>query len=103
MKLPENRRRSYEAPKRKAQEGRLVDHKKLYNGRPWRKFRAAYLALNPLCIECTAEELIVAATVVDHIKQVRLGGDFLDVENVQPLCSKHHNRKSGRERWQAKK
>tara|TARA_R110001592_G_C13189769_1_gene752264 strand:- start:6231 stop:6542 length:312 start_codon:yes stop_codon:yes gene_type:complete len=101
MKLPESRRRSYEPPKKKAQEGRLIDHSKLYNSRAWRKFRKAFIEANPLCKHCEAQGLIVAANVVDHVVQVKEGGDPYDTDNLQPLCNSHHNRKSGRERWQA--
>lgn len=100
MNLPEKKRRSYEPPARKPQEGRKVDNSKLYNSRAWRKFRKQYLETNPLCVMCDAEGIITPATVLDHIKQVRKGGDPYDTDNVQSLCSKHHNRKSGKERWQ---
>lgn len=99
MKIPESKRRSYEPPERKAQEGRTVDNSKLYNGRPWRRFRKEYLTANPLCVECEEQGLIVEAKVLDHITQVRKGGDPFDLSNVQGLCAKHHNQKSGRERW----
>lgn len=99
MKLPEGKRRSYEPPARKPQEGRKVDNSKLYNSRAWRNFRKQYLEANPLCVHCEKEGIITAATVLDHIKQVRAGGDPFSLDNVQPLCAKHHNRKSGKERW----
>jgi 5-methylcytosine-specific restriction protein A len=43
---------------------------------------------------CDAEGVIAAATVVDHIKPVRLGGAKYDAANLQPLCEVHHNSKS---------
>ena len=63
-----------------------------YNTSRWRRYRASYLKLNPLCAECDH-----AATVVDHITPVRLGGEFWEPDNHQPLCAHHHNAKSGRE------
>ena len=47
---------------------------------------------HPLCVECGK-----VAEVVDHIKPVRLGGDFWQPFNHQPLCHRCHNSKSGRE------
>lgn len=103
MRLPERKRRSYEPPVPKPQAGRTVDNSKLYNSRPWRKFRKQYLEANPLCVECEKQDRITEAKVLDHIKQVRAGGDPFAVDNVQGLCSSCHNRKSGRERWKRNK
>lgn len=68
-----------------------------YDGR-WRKARAAFLRRNPLCVHCEREELVVAATVVDHI--IPHKGDsglFWDELNWQPLCKRHHDIKTARE------
>lgn len=69
-----------------------------YNGRKWRNLRAAFLKENPLCCMCEAEGMVIVATVVDHIKRVADGGAGYDKSNLQPLCKKHHDAKSGRER-----
>ena len=63
-----------------------------YNTTQWRKYRRAYLATNPLCVECGR-----VAEVVDHITSVRLGGDFWAADNHQAMCHVCHNSKSGRE------
>ena len=63
-----------------------------YNSRRWRKARFSFLKYNPTCIVCNK-----LATVVDHIKPVRLGGEFWNVDNWQPMCAVCHNRKSGYE------
>ena len=65
---------------------------KRYNTRRWKKARAIYIKENPLCIECNK-----LATVVDHIKPVRLGGEFWNKDNWQSMCAICHNRKSGYE------
>ncbi|MCC2547704.1 HNH endonuclease [Hymenobacter sp. BT175] len=36
----------------------------------------------------------------DHITPVRLGGGFLDRENLQGLCWSHHQSKSAKEKHQ---
>ena len=63
-----------------------------YNTRRWRKARLAFIKNNPLCVVCNK-----LATVVDHIKPVRLGGEFWNSENWQSMCATCHNRKSGNE------
>ncbi len=66
-----------------------------YDGK-WEKARKAFLRRNPLCAACMAEGKLIPATVVDHIVPHR--GDkrlFWDESNWQPLCKKHHDRKTG--------
>ena len=65
---------------------------KRYNSTQWRKYRRAFLAEHPLCVQCGK-----IAEVVDHIKPVRLGGDFWQPLNHQAMCHSCHNSKSGRE------
>lgn len=88
-------------PERVAFGGRSRDHSKFYNGRKWRKFATAFRLKNPLCIKCEAEGRITAVAVCDHIR----GLDFLLDNNIDPiqesevqsLCHKCHNSKSGKE------
>lgn len=68
-----------------------------YNSRTWRKFRKSFLDKNPLCVECMKDDLVVKATVADHIVRIEAGGDMLNEANLQALCSHHHNKKSGKE------
>lgn len=51
-----------------------------------------FIKENPLCVECES-----VAEVVDHIVSIRDGGDKLSWSNLQSMCHKCHNRKSGRE------
>jgi len=68
----------------------------------WRKVRNRYMRENPLCVECKKKGgLVVAAKVVDHIIAIKEGGDALAIDNLQSLCSMHHNQKTARERGQA--
>ena len=66
-----------------------------YNTRAWRKLRASILMDEPICRSCKLE----AATVIDHMKPVRVGGEFWDLDNLQPLCKRCHNSKSGKENY----
>lgn len=57
------------------------------------------LAIEPNCRECSKARIASAATDVDHIVPHR--GDmrlFLDVDNTQSLCHRHHSIKTARER-----
>ena len=66
----------------------------------WRRFRAAWLADHPLCEACMRETppRVTAATVVDHIVSIADAPDRrLDPTNTRSLCSRHHNRRTGRD------
>jgi 5-methylcytosine-specific restriction protein A len=65
----------------------------------WQRYRLGFLARHPLCeLECQAQGLVTAATVVDHITPHR--GDrrlFWDRNNHQAACKRCHDRKTARE------
>ena len=73
----------------------------------WRRYRAWFIAQvqcsvcganHTICAECRTAGRFVVAFAVDHIVPHR--GDpklFHDHTNLQSLCEKHHNQKSGRE------
>lgn len=82
-----------------------AQHRKWYESRRWRAVKKRFLQAHPFCVECAAEgfpeEL---ANTVDHIVPAR--GDrhlFWNSSNWQPLCRRHHNVKSARERAQYQK
>lgn len=70
-----------------------VDNGKFYRSAKWIKLRDAFRAANPLCVN--VETCGNATDVVDHIVEINAGGEKLDWENLQPMCSKCHNSKSG--------
>lgn len=92
-------------PERKPFEGMRRDAA-FYTGKVWRKLRNYYIKLNPLCVDCAKQGRYVAGQVVDHIKPVNpvnaydtQGGKYghpTEVSNLQTLCHKCHNAKSGR-------
>lgn len=85
------------AKAKQADEGRLTAHQRGYTSR-WQKVRAGFLQSHPLCVHCQAEGVVMEATVVDHI--IPHKGDkalFWDRDNWQPLCKKHHDRKTATE------
>ncbi len=61
-------------------------------GYAWQQLRREYLKRHPLCRRCPA-----SATDVDHIIPKARGGTD-DEMNLQGLCKRHHNAKTGMER-----
>lgn len=70
---------------------------RFYQSKQWLEARAAYLAAHPLCVDCNSAGMFVSATVVDHIKEVKVGGSRLDSSNFQSLCASHHAKKTRRD------
>lgn len=94
--LPKTRRKSY-LPAREVQGRRLHANTSFYQSQQWRRVRALFLAQFPLCSDCSKRGMVVAARVVDHIVPINEGGARYDYHNLQGLCDRCHNRKSGRE------
>ena len=67
-----------------------------YRSRPWKRTRLAALARdNYLCRACMERDRVTAATVVDHIKPLKLAWEKrLDLDNLQSLCAKCHSIKT---------
>ena len=68
-----------------------------YHTTRWRELRLSVLQASPLCVHCEEVGVITLAQMVDHVKPVRLGGEFWNVSNLQPLCNSCHAVKSGKE------
>ena len=81
----------------RAPERRQIDNRK--GGRSWRDLRQRKLALDPVCEDCDANDIIgVAATEVHHIVPVSVDPSReFDFSNLCSLCKECHNRRhSGR-------
>ena len=63
----------------------------------WRRLRRMVLRREPLCRECKSAGFDVPAVLVDHITPLSEGGTN-KLENLQSLCTMHHNQKTARER-----
>ena len=64
-------------------------------GSAWQRVRLSYLQRNPLCVACSQQGRVTAASVVDHITPHK--GDkqlFWDSDNWQALCKPCHSRKT---------
>ena len=85
---------------------RDVDNSSFYNSRRWRSISKHFRKKNPLCAQCQRDgNGPTAATVCDHIKPISQYGMGVatDIKNLQSLCTKCHNSKSGRESSEMRK
>jgi 5-methylcytosine-specific restriction endonuclease McrA len=96
--LPPSKRRPWQPAPAKREYAPHAARDSRYDTAAWQRVRAAHKAKHPLCACCKAQGRTVAATVVDHITPVRLGGDFWDTNNHQSLCTPCHQAKSASER-----
>ena len=67
------------------------EHKKIYDSVVWKVLRDDWLIEYPFC-KCKRP-----ATVVDHIKPIRNGGDIWNLNNLQSMCRRCHNSKTAKE------
>jgi len=72
--------------------------KRFYNSQPWETLRRQKLGKDPFCEDCRKGGTLIKATMVDHIREIKDGGERLDMENLQSLCHSCHSRKSMKER-----
>lgn len=67
---------------------------RFYYTQRWRNLRNWYISRNPLCSMCLAHNRVTRAEIVDHIKEVKDGGDMWNVDNLQSLCRLCHAEKT---------
>jgi len=58
-----------------------------YSHPRWHKLRDLYRKAHPRCVTCGTTKNIH----IDHIKEIRDGGNPWDWNNLQSLCASHHN------------
>ncbi len=58
---------------------------RFYSTAVWQKARMMHIRNEPLCRRCGD-----VATMVDHIRPIRAGGERLDDGNLQSLCRRCH-------------
>lgn len=98
--LPKPVRRPWQPAPQKREYQQHAARSPEYSTARWQKARAAQLACKPCCEACAKKGRVTPATVCDHIKPVRLGGDFWDTSNYASLCRPCHQSKSALERGQ---
>lgn len=67
-----------------------------YGSKEWKGLRLAKLSLNPLCENCEKHDVVTPGEVVDHILEIRDGGELLSMNNLQSLCKSCHSSKTRR-------
>ena|ERR1039458_7136965 len=73
------------------QRARQVD-KNFYVSTRWRKFRAWFLRLNPLCMKCQAKGRTTIAEHVHHVKPRKDHPELaFDETNCEGLCQPCHS------------
>lgn len=103
MGLKRSRKRSYIKKKEIKNNESWGTNTKLYQSSSWRKKAKNYLQRNPSCKECERMGIERQADVVDHINPIpplATVAQFWDMskdENLQALCHRHHNSKTGHE------
>ena len=75
-----------------AQQAAALSPRKI-NSRRWNRLREVVFAAEPLCRSCSAAGRVRAATEVDHIVPVVLGGGD-SLSNLQGLCHFCHLEKT---------
>lgn len=66
-------------------------------GHRWAAYARAYLSAHPMCAACATAGRTTLAQLVDHIRPVTQGQAdplFWPATNHQPLCRRHHARKT---------
>lgn len=59
----------------------------------WKRLRKRWLQLHPLCRHHEKRGIIVPATIVNHIEDIRDRPDLrLDESNLESLCKRCHDR-----------
>jgi len=97
--LPKGKKKKWIANSKKAT-GFTTKHKSenydFYNSRAWRELRKWHFERHPLCQWCLEEGRVndKDKTIIDHIKEIKDGGERLDPNNLMTLCLPHHNQKT---------
>ena len=84
-------------PERKAHARRLKPNSDVYNKTQWRNLARRHKMANPICVLCEANGITSPVEVTDHISPINEGGTVYDWDNLQSLCHRCHNSKSGKE------
>ena len=70
----------------------------IYGTAAWQRFRDWYKSENPLCEDCLEMGRTVPVYCVDHIIELRDGGEALSKDNARSLCRRCHARKTAAEK-----
>lgn len=84
--------------KKQVKQGRSKEASEIYNSQRWKKLRAAYFMLHPICEMCEKEDKVSPTEEIHHIKPILTGESRLKMEelaydsnNLIALCKEHHH------------
>ena len=77
----------------RVEDGRCSAAARGYDG-AWKRVRAWFIRLHPLCAHCLTKGRVTPVADVDHIVPIAQGGARLDADNLQSLCRPCHRRKT---------
>ena len=92
--VPKRKQRPWLQGQNQASKGR-TERNKFYQTTSWRRLRAMFIKRFPLCVGCEG-----VGQVVDHIVPIKQCGEPLEWGNLQTMCHRCHNIKSGKEAHQ---
>lgn len=85
-------------PHERTSQGARYNDTSFYRTSAWRSLRARKLKQSPHCESEKHKGQKVLAFVVDHIQPITLGGQALEITNLQSLCEHCHAVKSAQEK-----
>ena len=97
--LPKGKKKKWIASSKKTT-GYTKEHKSdnydFYNSTAWRNLRKWHIERNPVCQWCLEEGKVnyKDKIIIDHIVEIKDGGDRLNQDNLMTLCLPHHNQKT---------
>ena len=96
--LPKAKRPVWAGERIPFESGRATKRWSGYNTTDWKNFRTWFRAAYPMCcVEGCKQPTYYADHKVRVLDWIAQGGNPLDPANVQPLCYKHGNQKTGHE------
>ena len=94
---PKKIKRPWKNNERVAFGRRAKNNYEFYNSQRWRRVASLHKEKNPYCKKCLDEGRKTSVEFTDHIVRIEDGGEPYDENNLQSLCTHHHNQKSGKE------
>jgi len=84
-------------PPRQVQEFDMIGKTRFTSTRLWKKFRRAFLAEHPLCVDCNQYGITTEASQVHHIVKRANDTDLaFEPTNCMALCASCHSKRTGR-------
>ena len=97
--LPKGKEKKWIASSKKTTgftENHKSDNYDFYNSRAWRNLRKWHIEREPHCRWCSEEGKVnyKDKIIIDHIIEIKDGGDRLNQDNLMTLRLPHHNQKT---------